>query len=97
LGFSGGLRYGSTPSAKAEYYPFGSQNIIGTDNFQTTLIRQNTLHIFLQKYAESMQKVCSAKTLLYLTLSTYLVLQQLSLFQTNTKPLKPNVKILQFR
>ena len=27
-----------------------------------------------------------------LTLSTYLVLQQLSLFQTNTKPLKPNFK-----
>ena len=29
-----------------------------------------------------MQKVCSLKTLLCLTLSTYLVLQQLSLFQT---------------
>jgi len=29
-----------------------------------------------------------------LTLSTYLVLQQLSLFQTNTKPLKPIVKTL---
>jgi len=36
----------------------------------------------LIKYAESMQKVCSPKTLLCLTLSTYLVLQQLSLFQT---------------
>jgi hypothetical protein len=41
-----------------------------------------------------MQKVCSAKALLCLTLSTYLVLQQLRLFQTNTKPLKPNVKTL---
>ena len=41
-----------------------------------------------------MQKVCSAKALLCLTLSTYLVLQQLSLFQTNTKSLKPNVKTL---
>ena len=29
-----------------------------------------------------MQKVCSAKALLCLTLSTYLVLQQLSLYQT---------------
>ena len=34
------------------------------------------------KYAESMQKVCSAKALLCLTLSAYLVLQQLSLYQT---------------
>ena len=41
-----------------------------------------------------MQKVCSAKALLCLTLSTYSVLQQLSLFQTDTKPLKPIVKTL---
>ena len=41
-----------------------------------------------------MQKVCSPKTLLCLTLSTYLVLQQLSLFQTKPKPLNP---ILQSR
>ena len=41
-----------------------------------------------------MQKVCSAKALLCLTLSTYLVLQQLSLFQTKPKPLKPIVKTL---
>ena len=38
-----------------------------------------------RKYAEGMQCIT-------LTLSTYLVLQQLSLFQTNTKPLKPNFK-----
>jgi hypothetical protein len=38
----------------------------------------------LIKYAESMQKVCSPKTLLCLTLSTYLVLQQLSLSQFRT-------------
>ena len=36
-----------------------------------------------------MQKVCSAKALLCLTLSTYLVLQQLSLSQTKPKPLNP--------
>ena len=46
-------------------------------------------YIFLRKYAESMQKVCSAKTLLCLTLSAYSVLQQLSLFQTKPKPLDP--------
>ena len=40
------------------------------------------IYIFLRKYAKSMQKVCSAKALLCLTLSTYLVLQQLSLYQT---------------
>ena len=40
------------------------------------------IYIFLIKYAKSMQKVCSAKALLCLTLSAYLVLQQLSLFQT---------------
>ena len=41
------------------------------------------IYIFLKKYAESMQKVCSAKALLCLTLSTYLVLQQLSYFKPN--------------
>ena len=45
-----------------------------------------------------MQKVCRRyavkKPYSCLTLSTYLVLQQLSLFQTNTKPLKPIVKTL---
>ena len=50
------------------------------------------IYLFLIKYAESMQKVCSAKALLCLTLSTYSVLQQLSLFQTKPKPLNPNFK-----
>ena len=36
-----------------------------------------------------MQKVCSAKAFLCLPLSTYLVLQQLSLSQTKPKPLNP--------
>ena len=49
----------------------------------------NRRYMFLRKYAKSMQKVCSAKALLCLTLSTYLVLQQLSLFQTKPKPLDP--------
>jgi len=31
------------------------------------------VYIFLRKYAKSMQKVCSAKTLLCLALSTYFV------------------------
>ena len=43
---------------------------------------KQTRYLFLIKYAESMQKACSAKALLCLTLSTYLVLQQLSLYQT---------------
>jgi hypothetical protein len=46
------------------------------------ILYTSNIYIFLIKYAESMQKVCSAKALLCLTLSTYLVLQQLSLFQT---------------
>ena len=53
----------------------------------------NIYNIFLRKYAKSMQKVCGAKALLCLTLSTYSVLQQLSLFQTKPKPLNPNFKI----
>ena len=45
-------------------------------------IQNNDIYIFLRKYAEGMQSKS-------LTLSAYLVLQQLSLFQTKPKPLDP--------
>ena len=72
----------TTPFRRSKYIPAQTTSRQQKDNLNYIYILKKVC----KKYAEGMQCIT-------LTLSTYLVLQQVSLFQTNTKPLKPNFKI----